>query len=101
MVTTLPHAKGGPLFAAFESAFGELLVWLLGAEEDDWLAYGGIKHQSIRSHVASLDEDACIEWHVTSSDEPEALGEYVAACLTERGQMEGECSTFRFQPRSS
>lgn len=89
-------------FEAFESAFGEHLAWSIEAEEGRCMEYSANKHESIRTHVASLDEDDCIEWYVTSSEDPEALGDYVAACLTERGWMEGECSTFRFQvPRSS
>lgn len=88
-------------FEAFESAFGEHLAWALEAEEGHLVKYPGNEQESLRAHVASLDEDDCIEWYLTSSDDPEGLGEYVASCLTERGWMEGECSAFRFQvPRA-
>jgi hypothetical protein len=88
-------------FEAFETTFGEHLAWALDAEEGRWLKHSGSKQESIRTHVASLDEDDCVEWYLTSSEDHESHGEYVASCLTERGWMEDECSSFRFEvPRS-
>ncbi|WP_426207965.1 type VI immunity family protein [Massilia sp. TWP1-3-3] len=88
-------------FEAFEKAFGEHLAWRLDGDEARWVKYSGDKKKSIRQYVTLQDEDDCIEWHLTSSEDPDGLGEYFAFCLTERGWMEGECSSFRFQlPRS-
>jgi hypothetical protein len=88
-------------FEAFEKAFGEHLAWRLDGDEVRWVKYSGDTQQSIRQYVKLQDEDDCIEWHLTSSEDPDGLGEYFAFCLTERGWEEGACSTFRFHlPRS-
>ena len=99
----LETQRGGLVkcFEAFERTFGENLVWTLDAEEGRWIKYSDKKREVIRRDVAFLDEDDCVEWYLTSSEDHEALGDYVAFCLTERDWMEGECSSFRFQlPRA-
>ena len=88
-------------FEAFEVAFGSHLKWGFDADKARWIKLSEGTMPSLRTYIKPLDEDDCIEWYVTSSNDKEAVGEYVASCLTERGWMDGECSSFRFQvPRS-
>ena len=88
-------------FEAFEKAYGEHLAWRLDGDEVRWVKYSADKKNSIRQYVTSQDEDDCIEWHLTSSEDPDGLADYFAFSLTERGWEEGNCSTFRFHlPRS-
>jgi len=86
---------------AFEAAYGDNLTW--GCDPDSWETrwLADSKLPRFRDYVRTLDEDDAIAWYVASGDDDEAANSYSLSCLTERGWMEGQMSSFRFQvPRS-
>lgn len=88
-------------FEAFEAAFGEHLKWAFDADSAAWVDLSENRFVTLKKHVETLDEDDAIEWHLTSGEDPDAVGDYVISCLTEPGWEENYCSVFRFQvPRS-
>ena len=93
-----PHKRDAlaSCFEAYDSAYGEQLVW--ACNPDSWQPIELAKKTlpSLREYIATLDEDDGIEWHVSSGNEPDAAAEYVACCMTERGWQNGEISCFQF-----
>jgi hypothetical protein len=88
-------------FEAFEAAFGASLAWAFDADKGRRVKLSEKKLPQIREYADTLDEDDCFEWYVSSGEDDEAVGDFSASCLTERGWMAGDCSAFRFQvPRS-
>ena len=88
-------------FEAFENAYGSELQW--GCDPDSWKTkkLADKKLPKLRDYVASLDEDDCILWHLSSSSHREETAEYSITCLTERGWHNGRISELNFQvPRS-
>ena len=84
-------------FEAFEAAFGAHLAWRFDADDGRFVRVDEKKAISLREHVGTLDEDDCIEWYITSGDDHDAVADYVSSAVTERGWMEGRCSSFRIQ----
>jgi hypothetical protein len=84
---------------AFEDAYGNELKW--GCDPDSWQTKKLSKLPKLRNYVASLDEDDCIEWHLSSSDHREEAADFSISCVTERGWEENDISWLAFQvPRS-
>lgn len=86
---------------AFEGAYGSELKW--GCDPDSWKTrkITDKKLPKFRDYVGSLDEDDCIEWHLSSSAHREETADYSISCVTERGWHEGRISQLSFQvPRS-
>jgi hypothetical protein len=88
-------------FEAYEAAYGSELKW--GCDPESWAPINLKKKAfpSLREYVKPLDEDDGIQWYVSSGDDPDAAGEYVACCMTEQAWMKDEMSCFQFRvPRS-
>jgi hypothetical protein len=84
---------------AFGKAYGNELKW--GCDPDSWQTRKLSKLPELRDYVASLDEDDCIEWHLSSSDHREEAAEFSISCMTERSWEEYQVSWLTFQlPRS-
>lgn len=87
---------------AYEAAYGSELQW--GCDPDTWqtVQYKSKALPEFREYVRTLDEDDAVQWYVASGDDDEAANDYAIACQTERGWMEGQISSLRFQaPRST
>jgi hypothetical protein len=84
-------------FEAYEAAYGSHLKW--GWDPDSWRPVNLSKKTfpALREYIKQLDEDDAIAWHLSSANDPEEVGDYVASCLTERGWEEDEPSCFHFQ----
>jgi hypothetical protein len=88
-------------FAAYESAFGQHLVWKRDADEGRWVELPEAKPVVMQDYVRALDEDDRIEWYLTSDEDHRGAGEYVISCLTARRWMEHDCSCLQFRlPRN-
>lgn len=86
---------------AFEATYGGNLTWARDLDNWGMLRLADNKHPRFRDYVRTLDEDDAIEWYVASGDDDEAANEYALSCLTERGWMQGQMSSLRFQvPRA-
>lgn len=87
-------------FEAFLTAYGAELKWFLDEEESKELDLSKDALPSVRQYVQGLHEDDSIAWFCTSGT-AQTVGEYEVSCLTERGWMHGEASSFRFHvPRA-
>ncbi|MCO4857332.1 DUF3396 domain-containing protein [Herbaspirillum sp. WGmk3] len=84
-------------FEAYEEAFGIHLKW--GCDPDSWATrkFSNARFPTLRDHVAGLDEDDCVEWHLSSSAHREEVAQYSITCLTERGWQRGFISDLQFQ----
>lgn len=88
-------------FEAYEKAYGKHLKW--GCDPETWKTrkIGDKKLPKFRDYVATLDEDDCIEWHLSSADHRDVAAEFSISCMTERGWHEGRISSLWFQvPRA-
>lgn len=84
-------------FEAYEEAFGSQFKW--GWDPDSWKPINLSKKPfpTLRDYIKPLDEDDTIGWYVSSANDPEEVGDYVASCMTERGWEDGRPSCFQFQ----
>lgn len=84
-------------FEAYEATFGRPFKW--GWDPESWHPVNLAKKPfpSLREHIKSLDEDDGIAWYLSSANDPEEVGSYVASCMTERGWENGQPSCFQFE----
>jgi len=82
---------------AFQEQYGSELRW--GCDPESWKTkkLNDPKLPKLRDYVASLDEDDCIEWHLSSSNHREEVAEFSITCMTERGWQEDQMSWLTFQ----
>jgi hypothetical protein len=86
---------------AFGATYGDDLKW--GCDPASWRTkkLADDKLPKLRDYVTSLDEDDCIEWHLSSSEQREEVAGFSITCMTERGWQEDQISWMAFQlPRS-
>ena len=99
--TASKRAALADCFEAFEAAFGEHLLWAMDADRGRWEKLADKNMPPLRTYIASLNEDDCIEWYLSSGEDHDAVGDYVVSCLTERGWMSGQSSHFQFHALSA
>lgn len=82
---------------AFEERYGNELKW--GCDPESWKtrSLNDKKLPNLHDYVASLDEDDCIEWHLSSSNHREEVADFSITCMTERGWQDDQISWLRFQ----
>lgn len=82
---------------AFEARYGSELKW--GCDPESWKARSLNDKQlpNLHDYVASLDEDDCIEWHLSSSNHREEVADFSITCMTERGWQDDQISWLTFQ----
>ena len=94
--TTAKRLALAECFEAFDAAFGGKLKWAFDEEEEGPIELSSGRWSPLRQQLQSLDEDDMISWFLTSADEWNGVGEYEVSCMTERGWMNGQPSSFRF-----
>jgi len=80
---------------AFEKLYGQHLSW--GCEPESWVTLKIKKMPRFQDYMKTLDEDDAVAWYAASGTDDEAANEYSISILTERGWMNGEMSSLRFQ----
>jgi len=81
---------------AFEERYGSELKW--GCDPESWKTKR-LKDKELpklNDYVSSLDEDDCIEWHLSSSDHREEVADFSITCMTERGWQDDQISWLTF-----
>lgn len=84
-------------FEAYQKAYGHQLKWGCNPETWEPVDLSNKAFPTLREYINTLDEDDAIGWYLSSSSDPDEVGDYVVSCLTERGWEEEQISCFQFQ----